>query len=77
MRITVHLPEDTALSLKAAARSERVSLSRLVAEAVRWYLHERRRLALGRAVLTRVGVARVDLAALAELEKGRHDYYRS
>ncbi len=35
MRITVHLPEETALSLKAAARSERVSLSRLVAEAVR------------------------------------------
>lgn len=73
MRVTVHLPKDTAQALQAAARNERVSVSRLVAEAVRWYLGERRRLALGRAVLARVGAARVDPAALEVLEADRRD----
>lgn len=74
MRITVHLPEEIGTLLRATARSDRTSLSRLVAEAVRWYLHERRRAALGRAVLERVGVARVDPAALEVLEDGRRDH---
>ena len=73
MRVTVHLPDDLGEALAAAARSDRRSLSSLVAEAVAWYLLERRRRALGERVLQRAGRARLSPDALQALHDGRHD----
>ncbi len=64
MRITVYMPDQLAEDVARAARTERKSVSRFVAEAVRWYLAERRRRALGLRVLERAGQARVSPSAI-------------
>jgi DNA-binding transcriptional MocR family regulator len=55
MRLTVHLPDDLARLLKQAALNEGKSMSALTAEALDFYLRERRRRALGLKVLERAG----------------------
>ena len=76
MRLTVHLPDDLARLLKQAALNEGRSMSALTAEALAFYLQERRRRALGLRVLERAGKARVDPKALEALEEGRRELDR-
>jgi antitoxin VapB len=73
MRLTVHLPDDLARLLKQAALNEGKSMSALTAEALDFYLRERRRRALGLKVLERAGKAPVDPKALEALEEGRRE----
>ncbi len=73
MRLTVHLPDDLARLLKQAALNEGKSMSALTAEALDFYLRERRRRALGLKVLERAGKAQVDPKALEALEEGRRE----
>ena len=76
MRLTVHLPDDLARLLKQTALNEGKSMSALTAEALDFYLRERRRWALGLKVLERAGKARVDPKALEALEEGRRELDR-
>ncbi|MDW8018410.1 MAG: ribbon-helix-helix protein, CopG family [Thermus sp.] len=73
MRLTVHLPEDLARLLREAAAHEGKSLSALTAEALAFYLRERRRAALGRKVLERAGKVPLGEEAFLLLEEGRRD----
>jgi hypothetical protein len=73
MSLTVHLPDDLARLLKQAALNEGKSMSALTAEALDFYLRERRRRALGLKVLERAGKAQVDPKAL---EEGRRELDR-
>jgi len=70
MRLTVHLPDDLARLLKQTALNEGKSMSALTAEALDFYLRERRRRALGLKVLERAGKAQVAPKALEALEEG-------
>ena len=76
MRLTVHLPDNLARLLKQAALNEGKSMSALTAEALDFYLRERRRRALGLKVLERAGRALVDPKALEALEEGRRELDR-
>ena len=76
MRLTVHLPDDLARLLKQAALNEGKSMSALTAEALDFYLRERRRQALGLKVLERAGKAQVDPKALEVLGEGRRELDR-
>lgn len=73
MRVTINLPEKLGDSLKRAALRERVSVSRLVTDAVEDFLLEKRRRTLGKKVLDLVGRARVAPEALDLLDAGRED----
>ncbi|GAA5335974.1 ribbon-helix-helix protein, CopG family [Thermus hydrothermalis] len=73
MRLTVHLPEDLARLLREAAANEGKSLSALTAEALAYYLQDKRRTALGRKVLERAGRVRPTEEAHRLLEEGRPD----
>ena len=73
MRVTVHMPDELAERLRAAAANEKKSVSRLVAEAVAWYLREKRRRALGERVLERIGRSRIAPNIFQTLEEGRRD----
>jgi metal-responsive CopG/Arc/MetJ family transcriptional regulator len=76
MRLTVHLPDDLARLLKQTALNEGKSMSALTAEALDFYLRERRRRVLGLKVLERAGKAPVDPKALEALEEGRRELDR-
>lgn len=73
MRLTVHLPDELARLLRQAAKNENRSMSAITAEAVALYLQEKKRKALGLAVLNRTGQASVDPRALEVLDEGRAD----
>ncbi len=73
MRITVHMPEDMIQMVKITAKNEGKSVSRLVSEAVQWYLKEKKRKRLGRMVLEMAGKIQIDRDVLKVLEEGRSD----
>ncbi|GLV49270.1 hypothetical protein TJA_23710 [Thermus sp. LT1-2-5] len=73
MRLTVHLPEDLGRLLREAAANEGKSLSALTAEALAFYLRDRRRTALGRKVLERAGRVSLTEEVHRLLEEGRRD----
>ncbi|MBW2083003.1 MAG: ribbon-helix-helix protein, CopG family [Deltaproteobacteria bacterium] len=73
MRITVHLPEELALEIRALAKSEGVSVSRFLAKSMEQYIRENRKRKHAQRILELAGKAKVSENALELLEKGRRD----
>jgi len=73
MRITTHIPDPLAKDTKIIAENERKSVSSIIAEALTYYITEKRKKRLGRKVLEIAGKARVSPDVHKELEKGRMD----
>jgi len=73
MRITFHVSDELAKELKEAARSEKKSVSSIVAEAIQFYLiEERKRKAIDK-MLAIAGKGTVSDDALDELERMREE----
>jgi len=73
MRITTHIPDQIARDAKIMAENEKKSVSSIIAEAVTYYIAEKRKRRLGRKVLEMAGRVRVSPDVHRELEKGRMD----
>lgn len=73
MRITVHVPDNLGPRLKQTARNEGISLSALTAEALEYYLKQKRKKAAGNRLLKLIQPGSVTPDAWEELEKGRTD----
>lgn len=73
MRITTHIPDQIARDAKMMAENEKKSVSSIIAEAVTYYIAEKRKRRLGRKVLQIAGRVRVSPDVHRELEKGRMD----
>ena len=73
MRITTHIPDPLARDAKIMAENEKKSVSSIIAEALAYYLTEKRKKKLGRKVLEMAGKVRVSPEVYKELEKGRMD----
>jgi metal-responsive CopG/Arc/MetJ family transcriptional regulator len=73
MRITTHIPDPLARDAKIMAENEKKSVSSIIAEALAYYITEKRKKKLGRKVLEIAGKARVSPDVHRELEKGRMD----
>jgi len=73
MRITTHIPDQIARDAKTMAENEKKSVSSIIAEAVTYYIAEKRKKRLGRKVLEMVGKVRISSDVHKELEKGRMD----
>ena len=71
MRITTHLPDPIARDAKTMAENEKKSVSSIIAEAVTYYITEKKRKKLGRRVLDLAGKVRISPDVYKELEKGR------
>jgi hypothetical protein len=71
MRITTHLPDPIARDAKAMAENEKKSVSSIIAEAVTYYIAEKKKKRLGRKVLEMAGKVRISPDVYKELEKGR------
>ena len=76
MRITVHIPDNLGPKLKQTAQSEGISLSALTAEALEYYLKQKRKKAAGNRLLKLIQPDSVTPDAWEELEKGREREYR-
>jgi len=73
MRITTHIPDPLARDAKIMAENEKKSVSSIIAEALAYYLTEKRKKKLGRKVLEMAGKVRVSPEVYKELERGRMD----
>ncbi|NWG02121.1 MAG: hypothetical protein HXY44_04595 [Syntrophaceae bacterium] len=73
MRITTHIPDPLARDAKIMAENEKKSVSSIIAEALTYYLTEKRKKKLGRKVLEMAGKVRVSPEVYKELERGRMD----
>lgn len=73
MRITTHIPDQIARDAKRMAENEKKSVSSIIAEAVTYYIAEKKKKRLGRKVLEMAGRVRVSPEVHKELEKGRMD----
>ncbi len=73
MRITTHIPDPLARDAKIMAENEKKSVSSIIAEALAYYITEKRKKKLGRKVLEIVGKVRVSPEVHKELERGRMD----
>jgi metal-responsive CopG/Arc/MetJ family transcriptional regulator len=73
MRITTHIPDPIARDAKMIAENEKKSVSSLMAEALQYYITEKRKKRLGRKVLELVGKVKVSPELYRELEAGRKD----
>jgi metal-responsive CopG/Arc/MetJ family transcriptional regulator len=71
MRITTHLPDPIARDAKTMAENEKKSVSSIIAEAVTYYIAEKKKKRLGRKVLEMAGKVRISPDVYKELEKGR------
>jgi metal-responsive CopG/Arc/MetJ family transcriptional regulator len=71
MRITTHLPDPIARDAKTMAENEKKSVSSIIAEAVTYYIAEKKKKRLGRKVLEIAGKVRISPDVYKELEKGR------
>ena len=71
MRITTHLPDPIARGAKTMAENEKKSVSSIIAEAVTYYIAEKKKKRLGRKVLEMAGKVRISPDVYKELEKGR------
>jgi metal-responsive CopG/Arc/MetJ family transcriptional regulator len=74
VRITVHIPDKLAEEIKTYAGNEKTSVSSLTADALAYYLTEKRKKALGLKVLELAGKGCVTEDADAALEEGRQDH---
>ena len=73
MRLTVHITNEIKDELKRAAQNEHRSMSSLVSEALRFYLHEQKKKLLGQRVLNMINPSSVTPDVHEELERGRDD----
>ncbi|MBM4347570.1 MAG: hypothetical protein FJ107_05490 [Deltaproteobacteria bacterium] len=73
MRITTHIPDPLARDAKIMAENEKKSVSSIIADALAYYITEKRKKRLGRKVLEIAGKVRVSPEADKELERGRMD----
>lgn len=73
MRITTHIPDPLARDAKMMAENEKKSVSSIIAEALAYYITEKRKKKLGRKVLEMVGKVQVSPDIHKELERGRMD----
>jgi len=73
MRITTHIPDTLARDAKILAENEKRSVSSIIAEALTYYITEKRKKKLGRKVLEIAGKVRVSSEVHKELERGRMD----
>ncbi len=73
MRITTHIPDPLARDAKIMAENEKKSVSSIIAEALAYYITEKRKRKLGRKVLEIAGKVRVSPEVHKELERGRMD----
>ena len=71
MRITVNVPDDVGEEAENAAQAEGVSMSSLVAQAVRRYLEERRRAQAVERINALIGKARISSQAVKEIRRER------
>jgi len=67
------MPDELAKQLKEAARSERKSVSSLMAEAVEFYLREERRRRAAEEILELAGKMKIPPDVYDELEKMRKE----
>ncbi|MDP2972003.1 MAG: hypothetical protein Q8P64_22750 [Deltaproteobacteria bacterium] len=74
MRITTHIPDPLARDAKIMAENEKKSVSSIIAEALAYYITEKRKKKLGRKVLEIAGKVRVSPEVYKELERGRMDF---
>ena len=77
MRITVHIPESVNNEIKRTAEKERKSVSSFIAEAVQYYIKEKKRREIGLKVLELAGKVRISGDALKHIEEGRDEHDRS
>ena len=73
MRITTHIPDLLVRDAKIMVENEKKSVSSIIAEALAYYITEKRKKKLGRKVLEIAGKARVSPEVHKELERGRMD----
>jgi metal-responsive CopG/Arc/MetJ family transcriptional regulator len=73
MRITTHIPDPLARDAKIMAENEKKSVSSIIAEALAYYITEKRKKKLGRKVLEMAGKVKVHPEVHKELERGRMD----
>lgn len=73
MRITTHIPDPLARDAKIMAENEKKSVSSIIAEALSYYITEKKKKRLGRKVLEIAGKVRVSPEVHKELERGRMD----
>jgi hypothetical protein len=73
MRITTHIPDALARDAKMMAENEKKSVSSIIAEALSYYIIEKKKRRLGRRVLEIAGKVRVSPDVYKELERGRRD----
>jgi metal-responsive CopG/Arc/MetJ family transcriptional regulator len=71
MRLTVNVPDDVGEEAENAAKAEGVSMSSLVAQAVRRYLEERRRAQAVERINALIGKAGVSSRAVEEIRRER------
>jgi len=74
MRITTHIPDPIAKDAKTIAENEKKSVSSFIAEALTYYITEKKKKKLGRKVLEIAGKVRVSPEIHKELERGRMDF---
>lgn len=74
MRITTHIPDPIAKDVKILAENEKKSVSSIIAEALAYYITEKRKKALGRRILEMAGKVKVSPDIHKELERGRMDF---
>lgn len=74
MRITTHIPDPIARDAKMMAENEKKSVSSIIAEALAYYITEKRKKKLGRKVLEMAGKVKVSPDIHKELERGRMDF---
>ena len=77
MRVTVHIPERVNNEIKRTAEKERKSVSSFIAEAVQYYIREKKRREIGSRVLDLAGKAKISGDALRHIEEGRGERDRS
>ena len=71
MRITTHIPDPLARDAKVMAENEKKSVSSIIAEALSYYITEKKKKRLGRKILEIAGKVRVSPEVHKELERGR------
>ena len=71
MRITTHIPDPLARDAKIMAENEKKSVSSVIAEALSYYITEKKKKRLGRKVLEIAGKVKVSPQVHKALERGR------
>ena len=76
MRITAHIPDNVAKNVKTFADNEKMSVSAVIAEALQYYVYEKKKMETGKKVLAMIGKVHVSKDAHKELNKMRAETER-